>query len=161
MRFILALVAGITSIVVTAAGAIAGDQPDYWNHYKKGPIANVWLETSACPGFSTTRPLLFAGTAMGAYAHWNDPAPFGEEEGYTQIDVTATDGAHSYRIHQRYVYPRSYREYGQGYATTTALRDDGASMTGSSWLGIDPLLGAGGAVGVWWIGTPTCAPAKS
>jgi len=158
MRSTIALVIAIAVTALTAGAAIAGDPPDQRNHYKLAPFSNLWLETSACPGFSTATPLLFPGTSMGMYRQWYDPEPYGEEAGWTQIKATATDGAHSFAIHQRYVYPREFREYAAGFATTVVLRDDGATMTGWSWLGGDPLIAP---AGVWWIGAPTCTPGDS
>lgn len=149
----------VAVVAVTAGVAIAGDKPAY-RYRDKRDISNLWVETGACPGFSTASPLLLAGTLKAAYSHWDAPDVFGEEAGYTQIDVDGTDGAHTFHIHQRYDYPRAFREFVYGYATTEIVRDDGATMTGTSWLGIDPLKGSAGAEGVWWLGTPMCGAAR-
>ena len=64
-------------------------------------------------------------------------------------------GCHTYLVHQRYWYPRRFREYIYGWATTVVMRDDGASMRGYAQLGI---RADHNTEGINWESVPTCSP---
>jgi len=147
---VLAAVVGATSVL-----AATGKPDSRYLQMRDGVALHV--DTSACAGFAPAGELQLLGRLNGVYEVWK--TSFGNEQvGRTDLRASATIGGHVYRIKQRYLFqPRQYREYVDGWATTVVTRDDGASMSGPSWLGLG---GTGAPVeGVWWQGTPTCHPA--
>jgi hypothetical protein len=152
---LLVLAVSLLALSAGAAGATR-DKPDQVTH-SKAYVSNLIVETSACPGFSGTSPLRFSGKLFAAYRVWNAGSlAESTEEGFAFVNVTASDGKHSYRITQLYLFPRQYREYVYGWARTWVVRDDRAMMTGASTLGVQPEYPGGGAEGIWWSATPTC-----
>ncbi len=147
---LLAAAAGASSVLA------ANDLPVAHYHEVRTGVA-LHLDTSACAGFAPSGQLQLLARLKASYQVWRTSIG-NEQVGRTDVRASAKVGGHTYRIEQRYVFaPRQYREYVDGWATTVVTRDDGAAMTGASWLGFG---GAAAPVeGVWWQGTPTCLAA--
>jgi len=146
----------LLGLATGTASAQSTEAPDSTIHSKRD-VSNVIVITTACPGFAASSPLHFGGTLVSQYRRWSSPDVVDPiDEGFTLAHVTAADGIHTFRITQRYDFPRGFREFVYGWATTRVVRDDGATMVGASWLGIDTTYPGGGAEGVWWTQTPTC-----
>jgi hypothetical protein len=114
----------------------------------------VHVDTSACSGFAPS-DLVLSGRLAAHYKHWATEDIFGEEEGWADLNVSAGVSGHTYLVHQRYWYPRRFREYIYGWATTVVMRDDGASMRGYAQLGI---RADHNTEGINWESVPTCSP---
>ncbi len=130
------------------------EKPDYRYNIHL-PNVTIYVNTSACAGFAAA-DLYLTGDLFAHYVGWNT-IDYGEEQGWAKINVGANVSGHSYRINQRYEYPRQFREYVSGWADTLVERNDGATMKGFSALSTNPILNR---IEIDWLSTPVCSPAR-
>ena len=157
MRWRLMLFAIGCAIALPTVALAGTEQPEYRYHGQLRDMP-VFIDTTSCPGFGPAELALNESRFAWQYVHFagTNGDIFGEEEGWTDLDARGTADTHSYRLHERYVFPRAFREFVSGYAYTVIKRDDGATLEGDAVLVLNVLVGLGREE-INWTATPTCS----
>jgi hypothetical protein len=137
--------------LVAAAGAQA-EPPESIS--KTRGFVSAHVENSVCPDFAPAEFVL-TGPSHSHYKLLEPDVPF--EEGWIHVKLSASIAGHEYSVHQRYSFPKDFRDLVYGFAVTVIKRDDGATMQGDSVLGIDAI---DFREEINWLETPTCTPPR-